>query len=298
VVACHVDPDGDALGSMIAMAMVMEKLKVKATMYSKDGVPRVYKFLPWSDKIVNRVPAKEYDLLITVDSSDLKRIGDKKIKAKKIINIDHHVDNTNFGDINFVESLSSVGEMVYKLALDYQVGIDKDMADALYVSIITDTGNFKYSNTLPSTFEVARDLVVCGANPSVLATKSYDTKSFEGLKALAKALSKAQISKNRKVIWSSLSLNEAKMVGAKQGDLVGIIDHLRTFWEAEVAVFFREEKPGLIKANFRSKGQANVSLIAKKFGGGGHPQASGVVVEGDLEETVNKIIEAVVEAVK
>lgn len=281
---------------MIAMAMIMEKLKVKASMYSKDGVPKVYRFLPWSERIVDSVSDKEFDLLITVDSSDLSRIGDKKIKAKKIINIDHHVDNTNFGDINFVESLSSVGEIIYKLALEYKVSIDKDMADALYVSIITDTGNFKYSNTLPSTFEVARDLVVCGANPSVLATKSYDTKSFEGLKILAKALSKARISKNKKVIWSCISSSEARSAGARAGDLVGIIDHLRTYRYAEVAVFFREEKPDLIKANFRSKGQVNVSKIAKKFGGGGHPQASGAVIEGDLEEISKKVIEAIIEA--
>lgn len=291
------DPDGDALGSMIAMAMIMEKLQVKATMYSHDGVPKVYRFLPWSDKIVDRIPDREFDLLITVDSSDITRIGAKKIKAKKVINIDHHVDNTEFGDINFVESLSSVGELIYKLALEYKVEIDKEMADALYVSIITDTGNFKYSNTLPSTFEVARDLVVCGANPSVLATLSYDTKTLEGLKILAKALSKAKTAKSKKVIWSTISLEEAEEVGAEQGDLVGIIDQLRTLWESEVAVFFREEKPKLIKANFRSKGQVNVSKIAKKFGGGGHPQASGVVIEGELEETSKKIIDAVIEAV-
>ena len=257
---------------MIAMAMIMEKLKVKASMYSKDGVPKVYRFLPWSERIVDSVSDKEFDLLITVDSSDLARIGDKKIKAKKVINIDHHVDNTNFGDINFVESLSSVGEIIYKLALEYKVSIDKDMADALYVSIITDTGNFKYSNTLPSTFEVARDLVVCGANPSLLATKSYDTKSFEGLKILAKALSKARISKNKKVIWSCISSSEARSAGARAGDLVGIIDHLRTFRDAGWRFFSARKNLISLRLISGLRGRSMFQRSPKSSGVGGIPR--------------------------
>jgi phosphoesterase RecJ-like protein len=133
IVAAHVDPDGDTLGSMIAMALILKKMGIKAVMYSKDGVPRAYRFLPHSDEIYDTPPKYESDLLITVDSSALCRIGDKKILAKKIINIDHHPDNTNFGGINCVELLSAVAEIIYQLALYLEIEIDPEIATALYV---------------------------------------------------------------------------------------------------------------------------------------------------------------------
>jgi len=293
ILAAHVDPDGDTLGSMIGLALILKKLGLKCTLYSADGIPKTYRFLPHAEEVLNHPPKAEFDLLITVDASDISRIGSRKISAKKIINIDHHPDNTNFGDINYVELLSAVAEQVYNLAREFGVEIDKEIANLLYISIITDTGNFRYSNTLPSTFEVARELVEHGANPSVCATQVYDNHSVEGLKILALALLNIKTVKKGRVVYSIITHQMIVECGAHGEDLVGIIDHLRTVETAEVAIMFREEERDKYKINFRSKGAVNVSKIAKSFGGGGHVQASGCVIEGEGEEIIKKVLDRV-----
>lgn len=293
IVAAHVDPDGDTLGSMIAMALILKKMGIKAVMYSHDGVPRAYRFLPHSDEIYDTPPKYESDLLITVDSSALCRIGDKKINAKKIINIDHHPDNTNFGHINCVELLSAVAELIYQLAMYLKIEIDPKIATALYVSIITDTGSFKYTNTLPSTFEVATQLVKAGANPSQCAEAVYDNKTLAGIKIFARAMMGVETKKSGRLVYASVSLDLVRETHAHGEDLVGIIDHLRTIEGAEVAVMFREEMKDRIKVNFRSKGAFNVSKVAKALGGGGHVQAAGCVIEEPLEEVKKKVLDLI-----
>lgn len=293
IVAAHVDPDGDTLGSMIAMALILKKLGIKAVMYSRDGVPRAYRFLPHSDEIYDTPPKYESDLLITVDSSALCRIGDKKILAKKIINIDHHPDNTNFGSINCVELLSAVAEIIFQLAIYLKIEIDPEIATALYISIITDTGSFKYTNTLPSTFEVATQLVKAGANPSQCAEAVYDNKTLAGIKIFARALMGIETLKSGRLVYASVSIELVRETHAHGEDLVGIIDHLRTIEGAEVAVMFREEQKDRIKVNFRSKGSYNVSKVAKALGGGGHVQAAGCVIEGPLEEVKKKVLDLI-----
>ncbi len=298
IIASHVDPDGDSLGSMIALCLILKKLGLDAVMYSIDGVPNSYKFLPYASEIVSEVPREEFDLLITVDSSDISRIGKKKIKAKKIINIDHHPDNTNFGDINYVKMISSVAEQIYHLIENFKVVIDREIATALYISIITDTGNFRYSNTLPSTFEIAKELVLAGASPSDSAVAVYENKRMEALKILAYALMNAESVKQGKVVYSVITHQMMMDTKARGEDLVGIIDHIRSVKTAEVAILFREEERDRFKINFRSKGKVNVSNIARALGGGGHVQASGCQVEGDLEEVKNKVLDLVLREFK
>ncbi len=293
VVVAHIDPDGDTLGSMLAMAFILEKMGLAVIMYSADGVPNTYKFMKGIDKVISNPPKKELDLMVTVDASGLDRIGRKKINAKKVINIDHHPDNSNFGDLNYVEFLSAVGELVYKIAKEFGIEITQDMAEALYVSIITDTGNFRYSNTLPSTFAAAKELTEHGANPYQIANKIYDTKNVESLKLLACTLNNMQMSPDKKIVWSSITKDMIHSIKAKPEDFIGIIDELRTVREAEVAILFREEKNGSIKINFRSKGKANVSKIANELGGGGHVQAAGCTLDMPLADAQKKVIDLI-----
>ncbi|NQU16606.1 MAG: bifunctional oligoribonuclease/PAP phosphatase NrnA [Candidatus Saganbacteria bacterium] len=291
LIAGHIDPDGDTLGSMIALHLILEKLGKKSDMCCQDKVPPSFLFLSGADKIRTSPKRKEYDLFFTVDASDLSRTGNIKVTAKHIINIDHHADNTNFGDINCVELLSSVAEQIYKLAKELNVEINQEIAKALYVSIITDTGNFRYANTLPSTFEVACDLVLRGAIPSQIASAVYDTKTIAGMKVLSYALDK--IEKRGKLVWSSLSHEIIKKTGATHDDLICIIDYLRAIKDTDVTVFLREEKENTIKVNLRSKGRTNVSKIANDLGGGGHIQAAGVTLNMPLLEAEEKVISTV-----
>lgn len=290
VVAAHIDPDGDTLGSMLAMGIILRGMGLDVVMYSSGGVPNTYKFLSDFENIVNHAPKKEFDILVTVDASRLERIGDAKINAKTIVNIDHHPDNSNFGNINYVELLSSVGELIFKIAKEFGAEITPEMACDLYVAIITDTGSFRYSNTFPSTFLIAKELAEKGANPYQIASLVNDAKSIESLKICAEVVYNMQYTPDKKIIWSIISKDIIQRSHAKSEDFIGIIDHLRSIKECEIAIILREEKSGMIKINLRSKGKANVSRIANEMGGGGHVQAAGCEVNMTLPEAQDKVI--------
>ncbi|MFH1362108.1 MAG: DHH family phosphoesterase, partial [bacterium] len=209
LIASHIDPDGDSIGSMLCLGMLLEKLGIKCDFYSQDGVPRIYKFLHCSQKVKNYVLAnKHYDILVTLDSSDLKRIGNKvqpKKIANKIINIDHHPDNTKYGDVNFVEASSSTAEILFKIAKDLKIEIDKFMAEALYVALVTDTGNFRYENTSEKTFLMAAELIQAGIKTHDITTKIYDTKKVSSILLFSAVLSTLETSENKKVAWAVVS---------------------------------------------------------------------------------------------
>jgi len=293
IITAHIDPDADAIGSSLAMAMLLKKLKVKPVIYSQDGIPKIYKFLPWAEKIITRVPEKlRFDLAIVLDSSALERVGNKidlKKIAKKIINIDHHPDNKQFGDINYCGQSSSAAEEVFKLAKYLKVPLDRDMAENLYVAVITDTGNFRYENTKVSTFLMAAELFKTKLNVHDITTKIYDNKSLASVKISALAMDQLQFSDDKKIAWTSVTEEMLNKVGAKSDDLVGLIDQIRAIEGVEVAILFREDK-GKIKVNFRAKANINVSVIANRLGGGGHHKAAGVIMDGPLVNVREQVL--------
>ncbi len=293
LVVSHVDPDGDSIGSMIAMGMLLGKMGVSADLYSEDGIPRVYKFLHGSERVKTSLDFKQhFDLLIAVDASDIKRLGDKisprKI-SKTIINIDHHPDNTKYGDINYATKSSSTAELIYKLAKYLKIKIDREMAENLYVALITDTGNYRYENTSIITFNMAGELLKAGVDTHEITTKIYDTKTIASIRIQAAALSTLEISPDRKAAWATVTQDMMDRVGAKGEDLVGLVDQIRSIEGVEVAILFREE-PGKVKVNFRSKEKVNVSEIARRFGGGGHIRAAGAILQGDVKDAEKKVI--------
>ena len=293
LIASHVDPDGDAIGSMLALAMALEKLGLSAAIYSADGVPKVYKFLPWADRVKTEIhPQHCCDLALVVDASDLSRIGDKidlRQMVPTIINIDHHPDNTQFGDINYVMKTSSVAEEVFDLCRYLKIPLDKKIADCLYTAMITDTGNFRYENTTVKTFLIAAELLKAGVNTHELTTKIYDTKTVPSMRISSRALSELKFSKDRKIAWTAVTEEMMAEAGARGEDLIGIVDRIRSIEGVEVAIFFREER-NRVKINFRSKQRANVSEIARRFGGGGHLKAAGAVVEGHIAKVEEQVV--------
>jgi phosphoesterase RecJ-like protein len=297
LIACHVDPDGDAIGSMLALGMVLEQLGLAVYYYAQDSVPKIYRFLAGSDKIKREIiNFHHFDLAFVVDSSDISRTGDKidlKKVASKIINIDHHPDNTQFGDINCVKKSSCVGELIFDLAAALKIKVDKKMADCLYTSIITDTGNFRYDNTNAKTFLIAADLIKAGVNTHELTTRIYDNKSVQAVRITGRALAGIKFSEDRQVGWSVVTEAMMAEVGAKSEDVVGIVDAIRSIEGVEVAIFFREEK-GKVKINFRSKDRVNVSEIARRFGGGGHFKAAGAVASGPIGEVEHTVTRDVI----
>lgn len=293
LVVSHVDPDGDSIGSMIAAGMILAKLGVKADLYSQDGIPRVYRFLPGVDKVAKELdPQSRYDLLFAVDSSDIKRLGDKvpfrKI-AKTIINIDHHPDNTKYGDINYVEKSSSTAELLYKFIKHLKFPITREIATNLYVALITDTGNYRYENTSVTTFDMAKDMLKAGVDTHAITTRIYDTKSIASIRLKAAALATLKTTPDHKAAWAVVSKEMMERSGAKSEDLIGLVDQIRSIDGVEVAILFREDD-GKVKVNFRSKEKVSVSAIAKRFGGGGHIRAAGAILPGNLESAQKKVV--------
>jgi phosphoesterase RecJ-like protein len=301
LVASHTDPDGDSIGSTLSLGMVLEHMGLAVTMYCADSVPKIYRFLPGSEKIKRELSGQlHFDVCFIVDASDISRVGDKidpRQLAASIINLDHHPDNTNFGDINYVLNSSSVAEEVFDLARYLKIRIDKKIADCLYAAMITDTGNFRYENTSVKTFLIAAELLKAGVNTHEITTKIYDTKSIPSIKISALALSHVQFSPDRKVAWTSVTEEMMKEAHAEGEDLIGIVDRLRSIEGVEVAVFFRI-KDREVKINFRSKEKINVSEIARRFGGGGHTKAAGVVVKGEGAKVVEMVISEVLKYIK
>lgn len=293
IIAAHEDPDGDAVGSMLALGMALEKKGLEVFLYCADRIPKIYTFLPNTENIKHELePFKHFDLFFVVDSSDLSRIGNKveprKI-AKTLINIDHHPDNTLFADINYAVKSSSAAEEIFDLCHYLKIKVDKKIADCLYTAIITDTGNFRYENTTVKTFQIAAELLKAGVNTHELTTLIYDRKSIPSIRISAKALAGIRFSTGRSIGWTSVTEEMMRETQAEGEDLIGIIDKIRSIEGVELALFFRE-KNGEIKINFRSKDKINVSDLAAKFGGGGHTKAAGAVIKGNLDVVVEKVI--------
>ncbi|MBN2057305.1 MAG: bifunctional oligoribonuclease/PAP phosphatase NrnA [Candidatus Saganbacteria bacterium] len=301
LIVSHVDPDGDSIGSMNAMAFVLSAMGIKVDLYSQDGVPKIYRFLPGSDNVKQRLEQnKRYDLLVAVDASDIKRLGDKlKVDglARMIINIDHHPDNTQYGDINYVQQSSSTAELIYRMLKHFKIKIEEPVAENLYVALITDTGNYRYENTSVDTFIMAEDMLKAGVDTHAISTRIYDTKSIASIRIMAEALATLEISPDRKAAWAVVTQAMMDKAGAKGEDLVGLVDQIRSIDGVEVAVLFREDQ-GKVKVNLRSKSRVNVSDIARRFKGGGHYRAAGAVLSDDIQTAKKKVIAEVLKFLK
>jgi len=293
LIATHIDPDGDAIGSQVALGMILEKLGLSVSLYCADEVPRAYRFLAGTEKVKREVfPQNNFDIVFVVDCSVLDRAGDK-IDLRKLsglmINIDHHPDNSQFGDINYVMKTSSVSEEIFDICQYFKIKIDKPIADCLYTAMITDNGNFRYENTTPKTFKIAAELLKAGVDTHDLTTRIYDNRSISAIKLSARAMLELKTSPDRKIAWSTVTEKMMLDTAAKGEDLLGMVDRIRSIEGVEVAILFREDK-GRVKINFRSKDRVNVSEIARRFGGGGHAKAAGAIVEGPLDKAQEKVV--------
>ena len=300
IILTHTDPDGDAIGSMIAVHLVLKGMGKKTAMYCNNPVPEMYRFLPESGKVKDSAGNGKFDLAIAVDCGDEKRVDDGiklRALAKTVVNIDHHPDNTKFGDINLIEKISSVSETLFKLFRKMKVRITKDIATCLYTGIMTDTGNFQYDLTTADTLDIAASLARAGAKISGIAMAVYETKTLSSVRILGAAMYRLETSKSGKVAWTVLPKQLMDSLDAKSEDLTGLVDNIRAIKGVEVAVLFREEDDG-IKVNFRSKLKVNVSDIAKALGGGGHIRASGAILKSSLDDAKEKVLAEVFKVIE
>ncbi|MDK2872163.1 MAG: bifunctional oligoribonuclease and phosphatase NrnA [bacterium] len=296
----HERPDGDAIGSLLAMGLGIERLGKTVKMFTPDGLPRIYSFLSGSERI-RRLDMSEFkssDLCIFLDTANPERIGDGfdlKSISSFIINIDHHIDNKVYGDINLIDpSASATGELVYEILQEEEGLITREVADALYTAILTDSGRFSHSSTSPKTHIIVADLLSKGADKTRITRHLYENKPFSLLKLIGKVLDKAEIAFDGRVIWSSLSERELKDNGFDIVESEGFLYFLRMSEGAKIVILFREMIEGKVRVSLRSNDEdINVRLLASRFGGGGHDMAAACTLDTNLEEAKRLIFEAI-----
>jgi phosphoesterase RecJ-like protein len=300
LVVTHENPDGDALGSLLASSLALRQLGKDAVMYLPGAtpLPREYAFMPL-DQLVREAPADAADrVLLAVDCAKEDRIGDEAAisRAPLVLDVDHHHDNTRFGDVNLiVADASSTGEVLRDVFGELGVGLTPEIAEPLYIALVTDTGRFQYANTTPKALRLAAELVEAGADIHAVFQEVYESVEFAKLKLLARALGRAEVLEGGRIVVSHLVRTDFSEVGASEPYSEGIIDYLRAVEGAELAVLIREQlndATHLYKGSLRSSiDELDVSVIARRFGGGGHRQAAGFSTDLPLPEIVDVIRE-------
>lgn len=293
LVTAHEGPDGDAVGSVLALGNYLRRLGKEVTVYLRDPLPELYAFLPLADQVVHAIPDRLFDICFVLDVGEFRRAGEELMNFKgvgKFINVDHHLHCENFGAINLIDpEAAATGVLVYRIIRAAGHEVDYDTALCIYTAVITDTGSFRYSNANQEAFVVSGEMVARGVNAWSVAEKLYESQPQKRLELLALALATLTVAPRGDVASITVTLDMYEKSGANAELTDGFINYPRSIRGVEVAIFFREVKPGLIKVGFRSKGKVNVSALSAEFGGGGHHNAAGCEIAGLLEEVREKV---------
>ncbi len=278
----HINPDGDALGSSLSLYPILKKMGKKVTVFNATKpLPDYLDFLPNFNKVTDKLP-KKIDLTISFDCGSFDRLGLEE-KPSFLINIDHHISNTKYGDINLIEpNYASTSQVVYDLLKANNVEILKESAICIYTALVTDTGSFQYESVNDKVFECAADLVRCGVKPDYISKMLFQRDRLSRLRLLAKVYETIQMCCEGRVAFVEVTREMMEITGAIKEDTDTIVNSVRALATVEVAVMLREDEEG-IKISLRSKNCADVSKVAVKYGGGGHIRAAGATLKGEFD---------------
>ena len=297
--ATHVNPDGDAIGSLISLGLGLRQQGKRVYMYNASPIPAVYRFLPGVKGVRQTVPSSsEWDAAIILDCGDIERVGeavDFVHGLPMVINIDHHVTNTAFGQHHIVDTTAcSSAEIVYRLLKRMAVEIDQAIASSIYTGILTDTGSFRFANTNSAAYAISAEMVQCGVDPYTVAQHVYGTYSLGRIKLLNMALDSIEISANGKLSLMTLTKDMFAETDTNPEDVDGMINYAKRIEDVKVAALIMENTNGAAHKRFhvslRSDGSVDVAEIAASFGGGGHFNAAGFGVETSLKNLKKTII--------
>ena len=295
VILTHENPDGDAVGSSLAMYMTLKKMGKNPDIIIPE-LPRVYSFLPCADEIKKEGNTEKYDLAIAVDAATIKMLNGWSNyfeDAKMKIVIDHHSTNTMYGDFNFINPDAPACTQILITIMDYfNIEMDKEIGTCILTGIITDTGGFQYSSTTPETFEFASELLKRGVNVSDIYKRVMNTKSRANFELRRRAIERMEIIEEGKIAVTYITKQDIEDVNAESGDHEGIVEEGRAIEGVEVSIFLRETSKGF-KASLRSNSYLNVSDVCLMFGGGGHFHAAGCTIAQSLEQVKEKMINQV-----
>ena len=297
LLAGHRDPDGDSAGSLLALAGALGDKQVYC--YSQGRLPDHYAFLDPSNILQDKIRADFVpDLLIAHECPSRERMGEAMNMVgadTKIVNIDHHPDNQNYGDLNWIDTgAAALGEMMYMLLKSWVRPITPQMASQLYTAILTDTGRFQYPGTTARTLGICSELVERGADPSLITRQIYFGLPMSHLRLMHAALHGMEPAADGRILAFTLKPEDFEAAGAAPGDAEGIIDLTQISDQVRIGLLFRESSDGRIKVSLRSRDSVNVGALAGTLGGGGHKNASGCTLSGTFEEVKNKVMTAAV----
>jgi phosphoesterase RecJ-like protein len=286
----HARPDGDAVGSALACGQILRSMGKEAQVVLRDGVPRIYRPLPFADKVVQAERVNgDYEAAIILECDSIQRTRLAGLEQRFLISIDHHVSGKPFAHVNWIDPKAvATAEMVYRLAREAGVKISPEIATCLYTAVLTDTGSFMFEGTSEHTFALARELVLAGADPAHCARNVYFGHSTAKMRLLGAALS--NLHRDARLAWIVVTQEQMEHCHAKEEDCEGLVNYALSIHDVEVAVFFRELPDGRFRVSLRSKGEVDVAAVAQSFGGGGHQCASGCSLDGPLPAATARVL--------
>lgn len=294
VLTSHVNPDGDGVGCCLALAELLDALGKEVIVYNEHRLPAAYEYLPTGQRFTQRLP-DAYDTAVFLECPDNTRIGqrvdDVMRTADRILNIDHHATNALYGTHNYIDvTAAALGEMIHPFFPHFGVELNYPAAIALWTSLMTDTGSFKYSNTRPHTLRLAADLMEHGIQPAPIYESIYERRSAGGTRLFGRALAEVQTELDGKLAYTVIPYAWFEETGALPEDLENLPETLRGITGVEVSVVMREDRRGAFKISLRSKRDADVCSVARAFGGGGHKKAAGATIPGTVAEVQAQLL--------
>lgn len=298
LITTHIHPDGDAVGSLLAMGFLLTYLGKKAVLFTQDPIPLEYLFLPGVEKITHELPdLSGMDGCLVLDCGDDKRMGrsaSQLLNMSPIIVIDHHLGHTPFGDVCWVDpKRSAVGEMIYHLIKSTGTDISYNMALNLYVAILTDTGGFRYASTSSQVMRIAAEMIDLGVKPNWVSERIYENRPVNSLRLLSAALSTLRTYYEGRVGLINVSRNMLRATCTSVEDTGDFVNYPRSIAGIHVAIIIKEMEDGLFNISLRSRNGVNVARLAEKFGGGGHFNAAGFKRRGDYENVKHELLEEI-----
>ena len=299
LITSHARPDGDSIGSQLAMAYALDAVGKDVRIVNADAAPDHYLDFPGMERIeITRQVDDGADALIVMECSDLGRTGIAGLEGNHIINIDHHAGNRMYGALNwFDESAAACGEMVFDLIRALEVPLSFEIATHIYLAILTDTGAFHHSNITPRTFEICRQTVEAGVSPAAMARRVFDSNSFGKLKLIGALLDRMELLDEGRLAVLYLDDQMLKACGCTHNDTEGLINLPLTAREIQAVIFFRGSSVGEVRVSMRSKYDVDVRRVANEYGGGGHKNAAGFTISGALSDVRPQILERLTAAI-
>jgi phosphoesterase RecJ-like protein len=297
LLATHVNPDGDAIGSLNALALVLEDMGKRVVAYCQDEVPVFLRFLTYSDRILHEIPPHaRFQVAVVLDCGELDRIGnvvEVLRQVEKIIHIDHHSSSNDFGQLNLVlPERSSTAEILYEIFKAMPVSLNREAAENIYAAILTDTGSFRFGNTTANALALAAEMVSLGVAPEKVAAEIYESMKPERLQLLALSLNTLTLRADGRLAAMLVSQYMLEQTGTTFVDTDGFVNYPRALSDTKMAIFFREMASDQVNVSLRSRGGLNVAEFARRYKGGGHHNAAAFRARGSLSEVVEKVLAA------